>query len=181
MTRHDEICREVCDVGQQRSVHDEICREVCDMGPQWSVGVKFLAHLPRNARRHQAHSSTLYKARDCLKGKHWQCPAFCWLRGKQLPPSAKSQQFPCMGEILALSVWDGNKWHRSICLFRAKQDLRVSSSSAQSWYRELFWLQRCFKAVLTAPGRDGASVTEADLQELCRTFFFWVFKGTIPA
>lgn len=125
MTSHDEICQEVCDVGQQRGVH-----------------VKFLARLPCNARRHQANSLAWYKGRDCLRGKDQWCPAFCrlWLHGKQLPPSAKSQPFPHIGEILALSLLEGNKWHESICLFEVKQDLRVCSSSAQKWSCEFFWL-----------------------------------------
>lgn len=122
--------------------HDEICQEVCDVGQQRGVRVKFLARLPCNARRHQANSLAWYKGRDCLRGKDQWCPAFCrlWLHGKQLPPSSKSQPFPHIGEILALSLLEGNKWHKSICLFEVKQDLRVCSSSTQKWSCEFFWL-----------------------------------------
>jgi len=161
--------------------HDEICQEVCDVGQHWRVGVRFLAHLPCNSRRHQANSSALYKGRDCLKGKHRQCPAFCWLHGKQLSPSAKSQQFPCTGETLALSGLDGNKWHRGIRLFKANQVLTVSISSAQIRYCELFWLQRGFKAALSVCREGWGIQNRGWFRELCRTFLFWVFNGTIPA
>lgn len=106
--------------------------------------------------------------------------AFCWLQGKQLPPSAKSQQFPRGSEILALSVvLNGNKWHRSICLSKTKWDLRVGCSLAQ--------LRFILRSVLSAKGlqnsaylREGwCTHSQGCFTELCKISLPWVFNRTI--
>lgn len=124
-------------------------------GQQWSVCVKFLAHLPCNAMRHQANSLVLYKGRESPEGKHRWCPVFCWLCGKQLPPSAKSQQFP---------RWDTgiiSTWGQQV----AQKHLLVQSRTRSVWQQLL-----CTEMMLSysgCKGQDDASVIEVGSQSCC--------------
>lgn len=149
--------------------HDEICGEVCDVGQRQREGVELLAHLPCNARRHWANSSALHKGRAV------------WRANTSFPltPRTTAASF-CTATTIPLHQWDN-----AIIRVTEQQQVpqqclvvqsRISETVAPC---ELFCLLWDFKAVLIL-GRGDASIVKAGLQDLCRTFLFWVFNRTTP-